>query len=190
MKNDANQGYFALPFLVAAAALSVTACSQGEGSAPRGGEGDFDETTGALVAHLRRVPDDVRCIEINTSDWRVSQRTFDVLPGSEATLKIAPLLPGYVSFQGAAFSKTCAERWWGDDGGTTQTWVADYTSAYVTAGQSTPVSMTFRRLGSADVSVDFDENPNTSCDAGAWWPEAGPPSGCNAPADAGFVRTP
>lgn len=163
MKNHVKRGHSALPCLVAAVSLGSAACSQ---SAPAGGggEGTFDDSTGALVAHMKKIPEDVRCIEIQTSDWHASQVRVDVEPGTEATLRIAPLAPGYVSFWGTAYGVPCWDIW-GDGGpASNETWNADYASAYVTAGQATPVTLTFRHLGSADVSVDFDTG--TGCDGG------------------------
>ncbi|MET0595495.1 MAG: hypothetical protein ABW133_22540 [Polyangiaceae bacterium] len=147
-----------------------------------GGEprlGEFDETTGAIVAHLRRIPDNVRCLEITVSDWRYGTQRYDVTPGNEAFLKIAPLMPGYVYFYGAAYSVACADIYGPNDGGPYgfQTWYAEYTSAEILPGRSTPVSMTFRRLGGAEVSVDFSDEP-----------PCGDGGGCPPVGDAGFAR--
>jgi hypothetical protein len=154
-------------------------CSQGASSS-QGGEGSFGESTGALVAHLKRIPDDVRCIEIQTSDWHQYRVITDVEPGTEATIRIAPLTPGYVSFWGAAYRVPCWQIYetkggaWGN-----QSWIADNANAYVQPGAATPITLTFRRLGSADISVDFDDG--TGCDAGlpAW--DGGPQCGSPPP---------
>jgi len=167
MNHHVKRGLSALSFFGAAVALGTAACSQGP-SPSHDGEGTFDDTTGALVAHLKRIPDDVRCIEIQTSDWRRSQVQIDVEPGTEATIRIAPLQPNFISFSGVAYGVRCWDIWGGDGGAyANQTWVAD--SAYTTihSGRATPVTLTFRKLGSADVSVDFADP--TACDAGPGW---------------------
>jgi hypothetical protein len=170
MEHHAKRSLCAAPVFVAVA-LGAAACSQSSSS--HDGTGTFDDTSGALVAHLKRIPEDVRCLEISTSDWRRSQVLVDVEPGTEATIRIAPLSPGYMSFWGAAYQVPCWEIW--RDGGpwSNQTWVADYASVYVQSGHATPVTMTFRRLGSADVSVDFDDG--AACDGGTVWGDAAAP---------------
>ena len=177
MNHDVKSGLCALPFFAAAVALGAAACSQGQ-SPSHDGDGTFDESSGALVAHLKRIPDDVRCIEIQTSDWRRSQVQIDVQPGGEANIQIAPLQPGYISFWGVAYKVRCWEIWSGDGGSYgNQSWIADYASAYVQSGRATPVTLTFRKLGSADVSVDFADP--SDCDGGFCppspppWPDGG-----------------
>jgi hypothetical protein len=161
-------------FLVAVIALGGAACSQG-GSASHGDDGTFDDTAGALVAHLKRIPENVRCVEIQTSDWRQWQVLTDVQPGSEATIRIAPLLPGYLYFSGAAYDVPCWQIYSSEGGPWNhQTWIADNANVYVQSGNATPVTITFRRLGSADVSVDFADGPN--CDAGPGWEADGGPA--------------
>jgi hypothetical protein len=161
--------------LVVAVALGAAACSQGPSSSSDG-DGTFDENTGALVAHLRRIPDDVRCIEISTSDWRNSQVRVDVEPGNEATIRIAPLQPGWLSFWGTTYRVPCHQIWSSDGGPyANQTWIADYASAYVNSGRPTPITLLFRKLGSADVSVDFADPNSCDPDGGAMCPPPQPP---------------
>ena len=178
MNHYVKCGGYAL--LLSLAALSVGGCSDGGPASPSKdlGVGEFDETTGALVAHLQRIPDNVRCLEIQVSDWRFGLMRFDVTPGDDAFIKIAPLLPGWVYFYGSAYSVACADIYGPNDGGPYgfQTWYADYASAEIVPGRATPVSLTFRKLGAADVSIDFSDEP--PCDGGTC-----PPSG-----DAGFAR--
>lgn len=162
----------------------LAACSAGnESSSPREGEDGFDQTMGALVAHLKRVPDDVRCIELRVSNGLTPYVQLDVTPGDEATLRIGPLRPGYTYFYGEAYSVGCSELW-NVDGGqyAAQTWYADYQSVEIWPGRPTPVSIVFRHMGSADISIDFDDS---------FCPDGGfTDAGCPVPAatDHGFAR--
>lgn len=175
MKHHVKRGLCASSIVISVIAAASVGCSQGPSSS-HDDEGAFDSTTGALVAHLKRIPDDVRCIEIQTSDWHQYRVLTDVEPGNEATIRIAPLAPGYIYFSGAAYSVPCGQIYSGDGGGSWgyQTWIADSANAYVQPGAATPITMTFRRLGGADISVDFDDG-TPGCDAGpAWGPDGGP----------------
>src|SRR5688572_6768051 len=97
-----------------------------------GGQGDeqLPEGMGAIVAALSSVPDDVRCVEIHTSDWRNPVVQANVTPGSSAIIRIAPLSAGYVTLSGQAFEEPCGM--FGPDAWMlTQTWEAEPTSAFV-----------------------------------------------------------
>lgn len=184
MNTYVKRGGFAL--LLSFVSLGVAACSSaGSSESSEPPLGEFNETTGAIVAHLRRIPDDVRCLGVTVSDWRYGAQLFDVTPGDEAFVKIAPLMPGWVYFYGSAYSVKCSDIYGYGDGGPAdagpygfQTWYAEYASVEITPGRATPVSLTYRRLGSADVSIDFSDDPICGDDAGPC-----PPTG-----DGGFAR--
>jgi hypothetical protein len=95
----------------------------------------------------------------------VSQLSVDVTPGTTQTIRIGPLNAGTVYLSGSACSTICAEASYGK-----HTWIADQTMATVENGRASPVTLTFRRLGRVDVSVDFEQ-----CDGGDGTPDGGLP---------------
>jgi hypothetical protein len=154
MNHRLQRGGYAIALSIASL---VAACSASDPPSSVGGEpGSFDETTGAIIAHLKRIPGNVRCLEIQTSDWRNSYTQRDVTPGEEAFVRIGPLLPGYLSIWGAASSESCADLW-AVDGGQfyAQTWHADYTSLEITPGRAIPVSLAFRRVSDRLISASI-----------------------------------
>jgi hypothetical protein len=69
-----------------------------------------------------------------------------------------------------------------DAGPTYPTWVADYTSVNVTAGQVSQAELRFHQLGSVDVNVTFD-----NCDPGSTDPACTQADGGWGVADAGYA---
>jgi len=136
-------------------ALAMAGCSSE--SVDRSSDRAFAEGTGELVASLAQIPDDVRCVQITTSDWQHAPTiNVDVTPGTSQTIRIGPLFAGQIWLNGSAHSSACA-----DINSVNQTWVADNTVTVVENGRVSPVTMTFRRLGRVDVTVDFEH-----CDGG------------------------
>jgi len=172
-------------------ALGIAACGANDDN-----DESLPEGTGAIVAAITTVPDDVRCVEIYTSDSRSSFVRADVTPGASATIRIAPLSPGFIYLSGAAYAQSCfSDAGFGSDAGvgTTQTWEADPTYAYVEAGRSNEAQLNFHRFASLNVDVNFDEpccNEGTAdggapcgcLDAGL---DSGPHADAGVPADAG-----
>ena len=148
------------------------------------------EKTGTIVAFLTDVPDDVQCVDISTSDYQFNPEVrTDVTPGSDKVIRISPLATGFIELSGKAYNVPCSQAPYGnyyggyDSGLAPPTWVADYTEAQVTAGETTQVELRFHQLGSLDVNVTFD---NCTSDAGS--PScAAPDSGAPPPA---FDATP
>jgi hypothetical protein len=170
---------------LAASSLSIAACV----AAPPD-EADeptvLPEGTGAITAKLDLVPLDVRCVEIRTDDWRRTPivRT-DVIPGEAATLRVAPLTPGYRTISGVAYDVSCAQlagtsgpatdAGWHDAGPSPNpTWEAQEVYVYVGSGKSSSTRLLFRRPGSVDIDIDFDDG---RCDPFGWCegPDGGPP---------------
>ena len=121
-------------------------------SNPPGGEEPIAEGMGAIVADVAVVPPDVKCIEIQTSDYRFYSVRKDVTPGQAASIRLAPLTPGTIYVYGTAYSVPCANTY-GDyyygvsDGGPTSsvTWRADATFAQVQAGRTNKANVVFRQ---------------------------------------------
>lgn len=95
-------------------------------------------------------------------------RSSRCVAGSSATICIVPLSPGHVVLWGAAYAEPCMFFDAGVDGGhggiLTQTWEATPVGTIVASGHTNRVQLTFRRFGSLDVEVDFEE---PCCDPGA-----------------------
>jgi hypothetical protein len=166
MKTRTNSMKWAGPTLHIAAAAVVFAavgCASGDGAFSS--DPTFAEGTGALVATLAQIPDDVRCLQFTTNDWHVQQLNVDVVPGTTQTIRIGPLNAGEVYLNGSAYPTVCAEAYYN-----TNNWTADPTSVTVQNGRVSPVTMTFRRLGRVDVSIDFE-----NCDAGEGTVDGGLP---------------
>ena len=157
--------------LLGLGAVAQGACSSGQGSTE-----PLPEGTGAIVAALSRVPGDVRCVQIQTSDYRTPVVRANVSPNESATIRIAPLGAGYVSLSGYAFAGAC-DAW--DDAGLTQTWEASPITAYVEAGRTNYAQLTFRRPGGLQVDVDFEEP--CDCDGGQFGGADGGSVPCSCP---------
>lgn len=164
--------FVCLPLVIGAS--STVACGSSDNK-----DESLPEGTGAVVAAISTVPDDVQCVEIMTSDWRSPYVRTDVSPGSSATIRIVPLSPGHVVLWGAAYAEPCMffDAGVGIDGGhagtLTQTWEATPVGTIVASGHTNHVQLTFRRFGSLDVEVDFEE---PCCDPGAV--DGGGPCAC------------
>ena len=179
MKTFPSYRSFASCSLLLAAAVaaggSFLACSGGSNAS---GPPPLGEHTGGIVMKLTDVPNDVQCVELDTSDYRNPQVRVDVTPGSTATIPIAPLDPGYVWLSGQAYGQSCESLnyGYGDAGVGDVTWVADGVSVNIIAGQYTQTDMHFHQLGGASVNVQWD-----TCDAGGSFyncgggDDAGPP---------------
>jgi hypothetical protein len=102
---------------------------------------------------LSRVPADVRCVEIFTSDWLTQHVRVNVEPGTSQSIRLAPLKAGTILLSGQAYDSPCV----GYDAGLQQTWEADRTIAYVEPGRITHAQLTFRRFGGVQVEIDFQE---------------------------------
>ncbi len=140
-------------------AASVVGCSGGNGAGTAS-----SERTGTIIAMLTDVPDDVQCVDISTSDYQFNPEVrVDVTPGTDKTIRISPLAIGFIELSGRAYNVPCSQApsgnyYYGgyDSGVLPPSWVADYTEAQVTAGETTQVELRFHQLGSLDVNVTFD----------------------------------
>ena len=149
-----NEAATYLSFLAAVAMVgALPACSSAEESKP---QDSFAQGSGELVATLTTVPNDVHCLQLQTSVWNLSQLNFDVTPGTTQTVRVGPLPAGTVFVSGIAYSKTCAEAFY-----EYQSWTADQVQATVETGRVTPLTLTFKRLGRVDISIDFEECDST-----------------------------
>jgi hypothetical protein len=156
---------------------SLVGCSSNPGAS----EEPLAEGMGAVVANVPVVPSDVRCIEVNTSDYRVYNVRTDVTPGQEAHLRLAPLQPGYMYLSGTAYSRPCADIY-ASDGGSAATWQADYIYVTIQAGTTTNANLVFRKLADLNVDVQF-QDPCVCSDGGCHTvPQSGgEPQDCSAP---------
>jgi hypothetical protein len=180
-RNARSVHYFlAFAALGAFAASGLASCSSGSGN-----EEPLPEGTGAIVASLSKVPDDVRCVQIHTSDWRTPYVQAEVTPGSSASIRIAPLSAGYITLWGAAYSGSCGALH--GEAGANQTWEATPVSAQVQPGRTNYAQLTFRRLGGLEVNVEFEECPcdEALVDAGVPGCECGDVDGGPIDFDAG-----
>jgi hypothetical protein len=93
---------FAVPLLGALAACS--------GSIEPGSHGneELPEGMGALESKILSVPADVRCVVVQSSDYRASYTRVDVTPGESATIRLAPLAPGWIYLYGEAYDLPCS----------------------------------------------------------------------------------
>ena len=134
---------------------------------PAGEDEPIGEGMGALVANIPVVPPDVQCIEIQTTDYRVSLVRKDVTPGQAASFRLAPLSPGNLYVYGTAYSVPCANAYnyydygygYAYDGGASSpvTWRADYTYAQVQAGRTNKTNLVFYKLADLNVDVQFQD---------------------------------
>jgi hypothetical protein len=157
----------------------VVACSQGPSQSGRGS--GADPHTGNIELKIASVPNNVSCIEIDTSDYASPQKLVDATPGQPIIVAISPIQPGWVYLTGRAYSLSC-ETFRGisppsypDDGSTAfsddagpsnpETWVAEGTSVFVASGQTTVADLRFHQLGGLDVSVEWcDDGDGGTCD--------------------------
>jgi hypothetical protein len=117
---------------------------------------------GAATARIAQVPNSVLCVQITVADANhFVQRNFDVMPNAPALLQLQGLPVGAETFSGAAFPAGCSAI-----GGLAPTWIADPTTAYLTAGTVTPVTLIMRKAGGADVDVQFDDGDGGTGDGG------------------------
>jgi hypothetical protein len=176
--------------LAAGIALVAAACSS-DGR----GEDALPEGTGAIVAALSNVPNDVRCVDVRTSSAQVPLVRTDVIPGTAATVRIAPLFPGSILLSGTAYDQPCSSI--GQDGAfPSPTWQAQPTSVFVEAGRTSHARLVFHRGTELQVEIEFGD-PSCWCDGGAGtntggdagsnvWGDAGPPRRCPCPFQEGL----
>jgi hypothetical protein len=180
--------------LAAGIALVAAACSS-----DGGGEEPLPEGTGAIVAALSNVPNDVRCVDVQTSSPQVPLVRTDVTPGAAATVRIAPLFPGSILLSGTAYDEPCSSI--GQDGSfPSATWQAQPTTVFVEAGRTTHAQLKFYRGTELQVEIEFVD-PSCACDAGPggntggdagsqYWPDGSPPSRCPCPIQEGLDAGP
>jgi hypothetical protein len=176
---------------------ALVACSGAPGTGPAKETGG--EKTGTIVAAVT-APNDVMCIELVVNDYDDSyygygssgsyySGTFysytDVTPGTNATIQIGPLSPGYVYLSGDAFDAPCSvvQDPYGYGGSSSgpvggsstsgssgvgvpialdagvgpvnPTWEADETQVLVAPGAPTAATVSFHQFGSLNLNVDF-----------------------------------
>ena len=133
------------------AVLAVIGCS-GDGA-------DREELTGRAEIAITQVPPDVLCVRIVAAGSRVSQQSFNVMPGQSSILALNALPTGAVTFSGDAFNSPCNQV----GGMSTPTYVADPVMAQVSLPAVTQVTLAMRRNGRASVSVDFETGTGPAC---------------------------
>jgi len=115
--------------------------------------------SGHAYVQLSQIPASVFCFRILVQQGaRTIDRRFDVAPGQASSFDLRQLPLGAVTFTGQAFPAACS-------GIDTQppTWVSDPTSAILSAGQLTAVSLLMRQNGGASVCVSFEDVDGGSC---------------------------
>jgi hypothetical protein len=140
-----------LQFLLVPAITAFAAC---------GGPADSNDPAafGSAEIHLTAAPSDVYCLRVQASGSRFVEKTVDVLPGQSTVFTMTGLPTGNVTFSGDAFNQSCSMIM-----GATATWVADPVATSVQSSIVTQVNLNMKRNGQANVSVDFQEDPTTSC---------------------------
>jgi hypothetical protein len=119
---------------------------------------------GVVMVAITAAPADVSCVQIRAEGTRTVTRSFDVTPGASTVLKMNGLPLGALTFSGQAFASTCA----GVTAASDPTWVADAVATTVVAGVVGSVTLTMRRNGNVNVSVDFVDDvtppsPDPTC---------------------------
>ena len=132
-------------------ALALSAC---------GGVGTSSEAPkdlrGEAEFALEQVPAGVGCLRVQaTGASRTEKRSFDVQPGAQVAQRFSGLPTGVVHFTGDALDTSCARA----ADSAVPTWLADGVDADLAAGSVAQVKLLLRKNGSADVTVDFVDEP-------------------------------
>src|SRR6266542_2469778 len=150
-------------WLAICVALALTACTRANPDLPGAG-------LGMVRAQITQVPPTITCVQlVATIDGHSQPTNFDVIPGTPATLQIADLPVGELTFTAWAYGATCPTI-----GGQQATWSSKPTPATVRAGEVTPLSLTLEPVGGVDIGINFGS------DGGA---DLGPPADLSTPPD-------
>ena len=156
-------------------ALIVIACG-GRRDAGNVEPGEAEDTGRASIA-LAVVPVDVACIQITAQgSSRTEVDSFDVTPSKSAVLKLHGLPTGIVVFSGQAFGTSCSSL----TASTVANYIADPVSASISTSTPTSVTLSMRKNGLANVTVDFEDG-----DAGSTGTDAGTASDAGQGTEAG-----
>lgn len=125
-----------------------------------GGPADDNDpmTFGSAEIHLTAAPSDVYCVRVQAQGSRFQEKTVDVVPGQSTVFTMTGLPTGNVTFSGDAFNQACSMI-----AGATPTWIADPVATSIQSSVVAQVSLNMKRNGQANVSVDFEPDPTTSC---------------------------
>lgn len=127
-----------------------------------------DEVGMATVA-LMRVPSDVSCVRLRVQGVFTVERRFDVEAGDDTVLALTRLPLGDDTFRGYAYAERCdALR-----RSSTPTWLTDPVVVRLFAGRVAAVTLVMRRNSRADVTVDFEDEPDASVTDGSVPNDAG-----------------
>ena len=132
------------------------------------------ESTGSARLSLTNAPADAPCLQITVAGTRTVVDSFPITPGESTTFLLRGLPLGGDQFSGAAYPTSC-------DAVTTSSvanWVSDPVAASLAAGIVVDVTLVMHRNGRANVSIDFQDDP----DAGTGPADGGHPA--DAVADA------
>lgn len=139
--------YFLIPALTAFAACGGPA-----------DDGHNPAVFGSAEIRLTAAPADVYCLRVQATGSRFVEKAVDVVPGQSTVFTMTGLPVGSVTFNGDAFNQSCSMI-----AGATPTWVADPVATSIQSSSVAQVNLTMKRNGQANVSVDFQEDPTTSC---------------------------
>jgi hypothetical protein len=139
---------------VVSGAFCAVGCSGSAGSPLSGSRA---ENTGTIVAELDTIPSDVRCLNITAYGPAYGNNAFaDVTPGGKATVRVGSLDPGEYFLSGNAYNASCSAVQSADGSTPQQTWIAQSTSTFVSAGGNAHVTLHFFPLGSLTIGASFD----------------------------------
>src|SRR5262245_59041701 len=112
-----------------------------------------EEDLGTAAVAVKSAPGDVACLRLTVAGARTVVKAYDLRPGEGTVFALKGLPLGPDTIGAEAFVVACR-----DADAAVPTWVADPVAVTLTAGATPNVSLTMRRNGQANVSVDFQDD--------------------------------
>jgi hypothetical protein len=114
---------------------------------------------GEAQLQIIKVPNQVRCIQVNVNSWPAVTSKFFVTPQQSSSLSVARVPAGNQTFTALAFNVSCSSVF----ATTVPSWSGGPVTANITGGGTTNVGLRMTRYvpssggpGTAQVNVDFD----------------------------------
>lgn len=141
--------YLTIGRLIVVSAFVFISC----GDSRPGGE---TEPTGVVRLSLTNAPADAPCLQITVAGTRTVVDSFPLTPGESTTFVLRGLPLGTVQFSGAAYPTSCGAV----TANSVANWISDPTAATLAAGIAVDVALVMHRNGRANVSIDFQDDPD------------------------------
>lgn len=141
--------YLTIARLIIVSAFIVISC----GDSRRGGE---TEPTGVARLSLTNAPADAPCLQITVAGTRTVVDSFPLTPGESTTFVLRGLPLGSDLFSGAAYPTSCDAV----TPSSVANWISDPVAATLAAGIVVDVALVMHRDGRANVSIDFQDDPD------------------------------